>query len=258
MKNRARRIVHEERLHFENNEVLKAYYEEKYRDGGYEEGHYVVHGVDISAIYHARRRATVLRLLAPAISEIILDAGCGSGAFAVCLAAHSREVHAIDIAANAFAPGLKSTPNLRFSAMNLEALTFPDSMFHGIACVETLEHLLNPEQAITELHRVLKRDGRLVITYPTINRTIVKNCKLGIKVPISEHLTEWSYRELVDRLRSAGFLVSHVEGIGFDFGALVALKHVSRFLASTITRASLLIRAFPANSMFVAMRLQKR
>jgi ubiquinone/menaquinone biosynthesis C-methylase UbiE len=258
MKNPSRKIVHEERLRFENNEALKAYYEDKYREGGYEGGGHVVHGIDISAIYHARRRETALRLLAPATGEIILDAGCGSGTLAACLASRSREVHAIDIAVNAFDSSLKSTPNLRFSAMNLEALTFPDSMFDGIACVEALEHLLNPEKAITELHRVLKPDGRLVITYPTINRTVVKQCKLGRKVPISEHLTEWSYRELVDRFRSAGFLASHVEGIAFDFGALLALKHVSRFFASTITHVSLAIRAFPANSMFVAMRLQKR
>jgi SAM-dependent methyltransferase len=141
--------------------------------------------------------------------------------------------------------------------MNIEALEFPDENFDGITSVETLEHLLTPEKAIGELARVLRPGGRLVVTYPTINRTIAKRLRLGKNVAVSEHLNEWSYRELAAAMESAGLRVERVEGIAFDFGVLLGLKYINRFFAAGLTRASLAIRGFPRNSMFVAMRMRK-
>lgn len=253
----APRIVHRQRLHFSSTEALREYYEDKYRAGGYKEGGVLVHGIDISALYHARRQEATVTLLAARANEVVLDAGCGNGSLSARLAAIARDVHAIDIAANALDPVFASIQNLHFRPMDLEALEYPDSHFDGIACVETLEHLLHPERAITELYRVLKPGGRLVLTYPTINRTIAKRLRLGAKVSISEHLNEWSLSELRTVVQRIGLRIEAVEGISFDFGALLALKKVNRFFASSITQASLAIRAFPANSMFVAMLLRK-
>lgn len=43
-------------------------------------------------------------------------------------------------------------------------LPFDDSLFDQILCTEVLEHLHTPDRAITEMHRVLKPDGTLVLT----------------------------------------------------------------------------------------------
>lgn len=254
---RPHRIVGQERLRFASNEALREYYEHKYRTGGYEEGGYSVRGVDVSAMYHARRLELALRFAAPRPHEDLLDAGCGSGALAAELAPRSRMTQAVDIAANALDARFATIPNLRFRAMNVESLEFPDGRFDAVVCVETLEHLLSPLVALGEMARVLKRGGRLVLTYPTINRTFVKRCRLGRTVPVSEHLNEWSYAELVAAVESAGLRVRKVEGISFDFGVLLALKHLHRSVALGMTRAALSVRGFPRNSMFVAMLLAK-
>lgn len=254
-----RRGIHwKERLQFADNTELRAYYEEKYGKGGYEEGGAVVHGVDLSALYHARRKETALRLLDLQPGEVALDAGCGRGELAAQMAARCREVQAIDIAANAFDPQYRALPNVRFQAMEVEALAFPAASFDKVVTVEMLEHLIAPERALAELHRVLKPGGRCVMTYPTINRTLAKRLKLGRPVPISEHLNEWSYRELVAALESAGFYVESVEGIAYDFGYLLGLKYVNRFFAEKITALSLALRGAPGNAMFVAVRLGRR
>ncbi len=254
-----RRGIHwKERLNFADNAELRAYYEEKYGKGGYDEGGAVVHGVDVSALYHARRKEAALRLLDLQPGEVALDAGCGRGELAAQMAARCREVLAIDIAANAFDPQYRALPNLRFQAMEAEKLAFPDQSFDKVVTVEMLEHLIAPERALAELHRVLKRNGRCIMTYPTINRTLVKHLRLGRPVPISEHLNEWSYRELVAAVESAGFFVETVEGIAYDFGYLLGLKYVNRFFARKITDASLALRGSPGNSMFVAMRLGRK
>lgn len=254
-----RRGIHwKERLHFADNAELRAYYEEKYGTGGYDEGGAVVHGVDVSALYHARRKEAALRLLDLQPGDVALDAGCGRGELAAQMAARCREVQAIDIAANAFDPQYRALPNVRFQAMEVEQLAFPDGSFDKVVTVEMLEHLIAPERALAELRRVLKRDGRCIMTYPTINRTLVKHLKLGRPVPISEHLNEWSYRELVAAVGIAGFVVEKVEGIAYDFGYLLGLKYVNRFFAKKITDASLALRGSPGNSMFVAVRLRRR
>ena len=253
----ARQIVHRDQLRFENNEALQQYYEGKYREGGYEEAGFTLHGVDISRMFHERRQESALSFLGLQKSDLVLDAGCGNGSLSAQLAPMAGEVHAIDIAANALDPNFAAIPNLHFQAMNVESLTYPDSKFDAIVCVETLEHLLHPERAIAEFFRVLKSGGRLVLTYPTINRTLMKRCRLGPRVPISEHLNEWSYGELSSAVRKVGFTVERVDGIAFDFGLLLALKHLNRFFAANITHASLAIRRFPSNSMFVALLLRK-
>lgn len=251
-------IVGRERLHFADNQALRSYYEEKYQEGGYEEGGYVQHGVDVSALYHARRMAVALDFLAPGPEDCVLDAGCGKGRLSAEIAPRCRELHSIDIAANALDPRYRAIPNLHFRAMNIEALDFPAARFDGIVSVETLEHVLHPERALAELARVLKPQGRLVLTYPTINRTLVKRWRLAPLIPISEHLNEWNGRELLAAAQAAGLAPRRLEGIAFDFGPVNILKKFNRFFALNLTRAALAIRRVPSNSMFVAVEFRKR
>jgi SAM-dependent methyltransferase len=47
-----------------------------------------------------------------------------------------------------------------------QALTFEDGSVGTILLMEILEHLPRPQQAISEAHRVLRGDGRLVVSVP--------------------------------------------------------------------------------------------
>ena len=99
-----------------------------------------------------------------------------------------------------------------------------------VVCVETLEHVLNPIQALQQIARVLKPNGRFVLSYPTINETTMKHWHLSRRIPISEHLNEWNLPELKANLeRDRLFTVIRTEGICFDFGPLAALKLWHRF-----------------------------
>lgn len=253
-----RKIHGERKLEFADEAELRRYYEDKYRTGGYEEG-FVVQGLNLSALYHQRRRQVALAFLEVRPEHCVLDAGCGSGTLSLPIAAAGcREVHAVDIAANALDPAVAARhPNLRFQQMNVEALTFPDATFDRVVCMETLEHLLAPERALQEFSRVLKPGGRLVLTYPTVNRTLAKTLRLSWKMPISEHLNEWSFAELRRHARARGLHCERAEGIAFDLGPLLAVKRLHPALSRSITRLSLSLRAWPANSLFVAACLRK-
>lgn len=254
-------ILNQPRLELRDNQELERYYEKKYSQGGYEGGGCVRFGINISEIYHRARHDTAIRFLTPRVDEVILDAGCGTGSLSAEIAPRCRRVEAVDIAGNALDERFRAIPNLGFQKMNVEDLTFPSDHFDQVVCVETLEHALHPEKALAAFYRVLKPGGRLVLTYPTINRTTVQRVqrKLGIGRPleISEHLNEWTYDECRRVAEAAGFRFVRSEGLVFDFGVLGIVKQVSRFFAKNVTALALGVRGFPRNSLFVCVALEK-
>ncbi len=61
-----------------------------------------------------------------------------------------------------------SGPNhkgVKFSRTNLEQLSFPDKYFDAIYCISVLEHSKQVTNIINQFHRVLKRDGLLLLTF---------------------------------------------------------------------------------------------
>jgi 2-polyprenyl-3-methyl-5-hydroxy-6-metoxy-1,4-benzoquinol methylase len=255
-------ILGKEQLHFKDNAELEKYYEDKYSHGGYEGGGCILFGVNISKLYHQARHRSALGFLNPGSDDVVLDAGCGNGSLAAEIAPRCREVHAIDIAGNALDPAYRAVGNLHFRKMNVEVLEYADGFFDRIVCVETLEHLLEPAKAIAEFHRTLKPGGRLVITYPTVNRTLMQGWqrRLGVnrRLEISEHLTEWSYDDVVRNVRAGGFEFVASEGLAFDFGVFGWIKYRSRFFARVLTRLALAIRRFPRNSAFVSVAFRRK
>jgi len=51
---------------------------------------------------------------------------------------------------------------------NGEKLPFNNEEFDGIVCFEVLEHVFNPDVFLSEINRVLKRGGQLLITMPFV------------------------------------------------------------------------------------------
>jgi len=49
---------------------------------------------------------------------------------------------------------------------DITAIPVPDESFDVVMCIEVLEHVPDPNRAITELTRVLKKGGTLIITAP--------------------------------------------------------------------------------------------
>jgi len=253
-------ILKKEKLKFKSNKELEKYYEDKYATEGYSKG-YTLFGVNISQIYHKGRHDASLELLKPKKDEIILDAGCGDGALTLRIAKKAKQVYAIDIAKSAFAKAKKHAPkNLIFQKGNVEKLNFKDEFFDKIVSVETLEHVIHPDKMLKELNRVLKTSGKLIITYPTIDTTIIAKIEkfffIRDKPPISEHLTEWSYSEVIKRLEEKGLKFIRAKGIAFDLGNLGKLKRISKRMMWKVLKFTM-NRDCPRNSLFVAFEFEK-
>lgn len=49
---------------------------------------------------------------------------------------------------------------------DIEKMTFEDASFDAVICLEVLEHVTNPFQAVAEIKRVLRESGKLLLTVP--------------------------------------------------------------------------------------------
>lgn len=96
----------------------------------------------------------------------VLDAGCGDGVLSYMLAREGAEVYGIDISREALRVAKKRCGNARFYQASIYNLPFPDKFFDHITCLEVIEHLADPDKALTELKRVWKGSGKIVITTP--------------------------------------------------------------------------------------------
>lgn len=103
--------------------------------------------------------------LAPlAGDEVTLDAGCGTGAFALALAPYVSEVVGVDLDASFVdAARDEAPPNCRFVVGDATALPFAYGAFDIVGCLRLLHHVRRPELVVSELCRVTRPGGRLLV-----------------------------------------------------------------------------------------------
>ena len=108
----------------------------------------------------------VLRLLESEERGRVLDLPAGEGALTIRLIAMGFEPVCADIEPATFK--LKGIPCEKVDME--QPLPFESGSFDYICCVEGIEHIRRPFEAIREFSRVLKDDGKLIITSPNILR----------------------------------------------------------------------------------------
>ncbi len=98
----------------------------------------------------------------------VLDVGCGNGNISMFLGSLGFEVLGIDVSEKAInkAKQLNNLPNVKFKAVSAEELSLLDTKYDAIICSEVLEHLVTPEDTLSAISKILKKDGLLFVTVP--------------------------------------------------------------------------------------------
>ena len=100
-------------------------------------------------------------------SWVVGDLGCGTGPMTAAIAPWVAEVIAVDNSAamlDAARRRLEGRSNVEFRRGDLESLPIADDTLHAATLTLVLPYLPSPARAITEVVRVLKRGGRVVVT----------------------------------------------------------------------------------------------
>jgi SAM-dependent methyltransferase len=94
----------------------------------------------------------------------ILDVGCGPGYVSGAAAERAAIPIGLDFSAEMIAIAKKKFPQIEFRQGDAQNLPFGDGTFDRVVANFSLLHLANPERAIGEAARVLKRSGRFAFT----------------------------------------------------------------------------------------------
>lgn len=99
----------------------------------------------------------------------VLDVGCGTGLFLKPLiAAGCTQLYGVDgpqdFTDRALSRGYKEVSVV--ADLNISPLPGPNENFDLVVCKDVFEHLLNPIHALSEISRVLKKDGLLLLHVP--------------------------------------------------------------------------------------------
>jgi 2-polyprenyl-6-hydroxyphenyl methylase/3-demethylubiquinone-9 3-methyltransferase len=103
----------------------------------------------------------------------LLDIGCGGGVLAEEFAHLGCQVTGIDVAAESIAVARAHARTqgllIDYQSGSATQLPFDGSSFEVVSCCDVLEHILNWEEVIVEVERVLQAGG--LFLFDTINRT---------------------------------------------------------------------------------------
>ena len=143
----------------------------------------------------------------------MLDVPAGEGALAARLIDAGFEVSCCDLY-----PEIFRLDGVDIHRGNLDAeLPFADRSFDYVTCLEGLEHIENPQQAMREFARVLKPGGHVIVSVPNI-LNIEERLKWLLYgytshfKPISRAASDRLRAEYEDRVEIA----AHVNPIGYS------------------------------------------
>jgi ubiquinone/menaquinone biosynthesis C-methylase UbiE len=146
----------------------------------------------------------ILNLLGPKQGEIILDAGCGTGIFTLDILSSGSKVIGLDLSLPMLKQAEKKVKGypLQMVLADMLKLPFPESSFDKAVSVTAIEFIEDGKAAVSELFRVTKRGGRVVVA--TLNSLSPWACHRRAEAKGRHSIFEKAIFRSPDELRSLG------------------------------------------------------
>lgn len=144
-----------------------------------------------------------------------LDAGCGTGYFAKVANEMGAKVTALDVGSKLLAEVRKKC-KVKTIIGDICNLPFGNNTFDIVLATEVIEHTRNPKKAVTELCRVTKKGGVLILT--TVNSLWAPLVNFASFLRLRPyHGFEYppKFKQLLKQIEMEGFKIEKV--VGFNF-----------------------------------------
>jgi 2-polyprenyl-3-methyl-5-hydroxy-6-metoxy-1,4-benzoquinol methylase len=165
----------------------------------------------------------------------VLDVGCGEGRFGAELVRAGREAVGIDVAEEPLRRARALHPGLDVRLVPVEGpWPLADVSFDAVWAGEVIEHVADTAGWLSEVRRVLRSGGSLVLSTPAHDRltrlalSISARRFAGHFDPRSDHLRFYTRRALAALLEDFGFQEIEVRGVGGRPGARGTLLAAAR------------------------------
>jgi 2-polyprenyl-3-methyl-5-hydroxy-6-metoxy-1,4-benzoquinol methylase len=190
---------------------LSASWSESYETGGF--------GMRIKLM-----RAILLEVVQP--NSVWLDGGCGSGILSRELSTLGAKVVGLDASPNmirvAKSESISESQSISYKLVkSIESIDISNSTFDGILCSSVVEYVESPKAVFIEFSRVLKPEGRIVVSLPnkfSLIRMFQKFCRrmaslfgLDVFTYLEYSKKEFSLNSAEKLLRQTGFCVESVQ-----------------------------------------------
>jgi methionine biosynthesis protein MetW len=172
--------------------------------------------------------------------ELVVDLGCGNGAWIDSVRSRYGRAVGVDIGINALTSHGGAVEGWEFIQRDLNegALPFPDGCADGVLANQVIEHVANPLHFVGEACRILRPGGVFVATTPNIRylRHVLR-LVIGGRGPMTSgaaqrtpqvwddgHIHFFTARDLEWLARTAGFSTVHAEGLISTVGKAAGVR----------------------------------
>lgn len=157
-------------------------------------------------------------------SDTVLDIGCGNGQHTLIAAALVAKIIGIDLRAEPIALARqiakdRGQTNATFQVADAQKrLGFKSGSFDKILILDVLEHMSHRDLVLSEIHRLLKKRGLLLLAIPNRETSWKKwQQSLGIaSVTDPDHKIEYTRQEIIDAVKYHGFILKKIMPITYD------------------------------------------
>jgi 2-polyprenyl-3-methyl-5-hydroxy-6-metoxy-1,4-benzoquinol methylase len=188
----------------------------------------------------------------------ILDVGCGTGFFLEVAKEMGWEVYGTEFADNAVE--ICRNKGIIMQTGPLKAENYSSEMFDIITSFEVLEHINNPIEEVTNIHKILRKGGLVYLTTPNFNaleRYLLKDNYNVIEYP--EHLSYYTAKTVNYLFTNNGFKKKKIRTTGISFSRLKTsfrtMRHVENkeLLISATSSDELMRERSQSNPLFRAV-----